>query len=73
MKKPTFLIMDEATAGLDSKDKEKIYKIIKKNLSIEKNYLIIYTDHDPTPNFMDYTLTVDEYKQIQLSGEDFFS
>lgn len=72
IKKPKLLIMDEVTIGLDDISKRAVYKvikneIIKKNLQNGKNSIIIYTDHNPTDDFADYVLTVDERQQLQYS------
>ena len=72
IKKPTLLIMDEVTVGLDNSSKRDAYKIIKneiikKNLQNGKNSMIIYTDHNPIDGFADYVLTIDEQKQLQCS------
>ena len=66
LKRPQFLIMDEATTSLDSKNKETMYKLIKEYLH---DTTVLFTDHNPVDFFADEMLCINNYNLNLLTHD----
>jgi ABC-type uncharacterized transport system fused permease/ATPase subunit len=63
LKRPNFLIMDEAAANLDIKNKIDMYLTIKQSIP---DCTILYTDHNNIEGFADNTIIISDHNLMLL-------
>lgn len=54
----SFLIMDEATSALDHTNSQLMYQLIKENIRLLENYMVIYTSHGTVEDFADAVINI---------------